>query len=98
MVEHDIRERATALASAAQAAIERGKRDQAIALWHGTFDIEPHEAHYAIEATNGLIRLGEPLLALEMCTRWIARNPDNAIVRVQRGIIYLNECGDRESA
>jgi hypothetical protein len=32
MVEHDIRERATALASAAQAAIERGKRDQAIAL------------------------------------------------------------------
>jgi len=96
--EHDIRERAVSLAAAAQAAARRGDRDRALALWRETIELEPHEVHYAIASTNDLAGMGEPSLALDVCAQWIARNPDNALIRVQRGIVYLNNCSDRDSA
>jgi tetratricopeptide (TPR) repeat protein len=96
--EHDIRERAVSLAAAAQAAAQRGDRDRALALWRETIELEPHEVHYAIASTNDLAGMGEPSLALDVCAQWIARNPDNALIRVQRGIVYLNNCSDRDSA
>ncbi len=86
------------LAAAAQAAAQRGDRDEALALWRETIDLEPHEVHYAIASTNDLAGMGEPSLALDVCAQWIAKNPDNAMIRVQRGVIYLNSCSDRDNA
>ncbi|BBP99715.1 hypothetical protein BSFA1_48440 [Burkholderia sp. SFA1] len=61
-------------------------------------NLEPHEVHYAIEMTNFLASANESRLALNECTRWIARNPDNVTIRLQRGIIHANCCNDRDSA
>ncbi|WP_061146949.1 tetratricopeptide repeat protein [Caballeronia arvi] len=93
-----MRDRAASLCVEARAAWERGERDGSLDLWREAMNLEPHEVHYAIEATNFLASVHEPRLALDVCTHWIARNPDNVSIRLQRGIIHANHCADRESA
>lgn len=81
------------LVAAARAAALRQDRKEAVSLWRRVVERVSSDVHHAFELTNVLVQSGEAALAIELCERCAALDPDSVLIRLQAGIIHANHGG-----
>jgi tetratricopeptide (TPR) repeat protein len=86
------------LSGQAQQERQQGRVSEALALWEEAITLEPHNADHAIALTNCLAQIGRPHDALQACERWLMENGDVALLRIQKGIIQINQLSDTQGA